>query len=129
MRTPLLGLLAAAVLSACGTVPPSPAASTTTLAALIFPLPTVGAADGSCLGVAIVDATLTGKPSDPRVAWLTSPTGRHDVVFPPGFQARFTPKLEVLNAGGDVVARDGTTVSGGCITGPEPNAPLLILSQ
>jgi hypothetical protein len=115
--------------SGCGKVPPSPAASTTTLAALVFALPTVGEAGGACGGVGIVDATLTGNPSNPRVAWLTSPTGRHDVVFPPGFKARFTPKMEVLNASGAVVARDGTTVSGGCVTGPGPNAALLILSQ
>jgi hypothetical protein len=50
-------------------------------------------------------------------------------VFPPGFTARFTPKVEVLNAIGDVVARDGTVVSGGCMVGPGPNALLLILSQ
>jgi hypothetical protein len=48
---------------------------------------------------------------------------------PPGFTARFTPQLEVLNANGDVVAREGTGVTGGCMAGPGPNALLLILSQ
>jgi len=30
-------------------------------------------------------ATLTGDPSDPKVVWLATPSGRRDVLFPPRF--------------------------------------------
>jgi hypothetical protein len=53
------------------------------------------------------------------VTWLKSPAsgGRIDVVFPPGFAARFTPNLEILNAVGQVVAHEGDPVDGGCSLG------------
>jgi hypothetical protein len=74
-----------------------------------------------CAGVGL-EATLHGDPSDPRIAWLENRIGvpdgttgrRMDVVWPAGFRARFTPKLEVLNGLGQVVLREGDMVGGAC---------------
>lgn len=90
------------------------------------PLPTLEAWDGSCLGVGL-DARVTGSPMDARLAWLASDRGgRQDVIWPPGYAARFTPMLEVLDETGRVVFRDGDAVSGACTTGPDAQGPLLI---
>lgn len=90
-------------------------------------LPTLAGWNGVCAGVGLVKAVLTGDPSDPRLAWLQTPTGRKDVVFPPGSSARFTPRLEVLDGNGKVVGREGDVIDGGCVTGPDAAGPLLIL--
>ena len=90
-------------------------------------LPHVEILGDACAGVGLDAARLTGDPNDPRVAWLATPGGgRQDVVFPPGYQARFVPALEVLDASGAVVARDGDVVDGGCVTGADGGGPLLI---
>jgi hypothetical protein len=120
-------VLTSTILAGCATPAPSPTPSPTR-AALVYALP-VGEAGGACAGVGLDKATLTGDPSDPKVVWLATPSGRRDVLFPPGFTARFTPRLEVLNGNGDVVAREGTVVTGGCVTGTGAQGPLLILSQ
>jgi hypothetical protein len=91
------------------------------------PLPTVAEWNGVCGGVGL-DATLTGDPSDPRLAWLVGSDGRRiDVIWPPGYSARFTPRLEVLDEQGSVVMRDGSSVIGGCVTGSDAQAPILIV--
>lgn len=59
---------------------------------------------------------LTGSPSDPRLAWMVYGT-RHELVWPVGYSARFTPKLEVLDARGRVVGHDGDRAIGGCEMG------------
>ena len=118
-------LVAAAMLAVVAGCAGSPTASPSMA---VYALPAVSDAGGACAGIGVEGATLTGDPTDPRVAWLASPYGRHDVVFPSGFRARFRPRLEVLNANGDVVAREGTAVTGGCLAGPGPNGLLLILS-
>lgn len=95
-------------------------------------LPAVNPMPELCAGVGLLGATLTGDPHDPRVAWLkTEPTGsaasgagRLDVVFPPGFSARFDPGLEILDPAGRVVASEGDPINGGCDTG---GGPLLVL--
>jgi hypothetical protein len=90
------------------------------------PLPTLEDWSGACRGVSL-DAHVTGSPTDPRLAWLVSDRGgRQDVVWPAGFRARFTPKLEVLDRNGYVVFRDGDGVHEGCATGPDAHGPLLI---
>lgn len=101
------------VLAGCSVVQPNPA------------LPTVDA--GGCRGVGIPDATLTGDPKEPRVAWVIQDGHRRDVVFPNGYTARFSPKLEILDASGHVVARDGDAITGGCTTGSDAQGALLIL--
>ena len=73
--------------------------------------------DGTlCAGVGLVDATLRGSRSDPRVAWIElAGFGERDALFPKGFTARFTPDLEVLNAQGAVVLRAGDAIPGACV--------------
>lgn len=69
-----------------------------------------------CAGIGI-DAVLRGEARDPKVAWLVTIQGqRVDVVWPAGYHARFTPLLEVRDAGGKVVLRGGSSVHGGCVT-------------
>jgi hypothetical protein len=80
-------------------------------------LPTIDAQ--ACAGVG-TEAVLAGDANDPRVAWLLESGARVDVVFPPGFSARFTPALEVLNASGAVVARAGDRIDGYCVTAGAP---------
>jgi len=62
--------------------------------------------DRLCLWVGL-DATLRGDPDDPDVAWLAYPGGRVEVVWPPGYRARFAPRLEILDPRGRVVLREG----------------------
>jgi hypothetical protein len=70
----------------------------------------------ACRGIGI-NAILRGDATDPRVAWLVSNLGtRLDVEWPAGYKARFSPKLEVLDASGTVVLREGDPVIGGCVT-------------
>jgi hypothetical protein len=60
------------------------------------------------------------------LAWLVNNLGtRHDVVWPAGYRARFIPKLEVLDADGTVVLREGDPVTGACVTS-EPGVYLLM---
>src|ERR1700693_3957017 len=103
------GLAMVAILSAlvaCSVSPtPSPVA-----------LPTLASDNGGCRGVGLVDSTLAGSPTDPRVTWLVSHGGvRSEIVWPPGFTARFTPHLEVLDAVGTVLFRAGDRISAGCV--------------
>jgi hypothetical protein len=78
------------------------------------PLPTLDSPLVGCADVALVDATLQGDPADSRVAWLTAGANRIDVVWPPGYRAIFSPRLEVLDASAHVVLRVGDQVHGGC---------------
>ena len=110
MHFATLGVVA--VLAGCA---PSPAPTSTAA----FTLPTVPSADGACAGIGLMDTTLAGSPTDPRLAWLVQPGGKRlDVVWPPGFTARFVPALEILDAAGDVLLRAGDTVAGGCTGDP-----------
>jgi hypothetical protein len=111
--------------SAATTAPPSLALGSPQ----VFALPTVQAGK-LCAGIGLIGATLTGSPSDVRVAWLKSPApgGRIDIVFPAAFTARFAPALEILDAAGHIVAREGQPVDGGCVLG-SPDQPLLVFSQ
>jgi hypothetical protein len=79
-----------------------------------------------CAGIGL-DAVVRGDPSDPRVAWLedhlvapgTTTFRQIDVRWPIGYRARFMPKIEILDAWGNVVLRDGDRVTGAC-SGTEP---------
>jgi hypothetical protein len=60
--------------------------------------------------------TLEGDQSKSPPVWGVDGTGAHFAIFwPPGFTARFSPGLEVLDPGGHVVARGGlvTDLGGG----------------
>jgi hypothetical protein len=74
--------------------------------------------DGTALcggGGFVEDIRLRGSADDPRLAWLVFPGGsRREVSWRPGYSARFTPLIEVLDGRGDVVARDGSQALGGC---------------
>lgn len=60
---------------------------------------------------------LHGSLSDPRITWIIQPDGtRMDLAWPPGYSARFTPDLEVLDDRTSDVAREGSLATGGCLT-------------
>jgi hypothetical protein len=83
-------------------------------------LRTVDVSGQACAGIGIVDGTLRGDPQDPRVAWLDhGPYGTRRLVFPQGFTARFTPRLEILDANGKVKFRDGDAITEGCDWGDD----------
>jgi hypothetical protein len=83
-------------------------------------MPQPGGPNEICAGVGL-DAVLHGDPADPKVAWLTSKIGgpRLEIVWPFGFTARFTPDLEILDADGNVVIREGGAVTGTCDNLPD----------
>jgi hypothetical protein len=83
-------------------------------------LPSVKAA-GGCRGVGTSGAILAGDEGDPRYTWLDTPGGRQEIVWPPGYSARFyrfDGPFDVLDATGRVVYREGDAISGGCVAGP-----------
>ena len=100
MRT-IPGLLAAFLIAGCNTGR--------------LALPTLSSDGGGCRGVGVT-AVLAGDATDPRVAWLVGPAGgRQDIIWPPGFTARFAPRLEILDGAGAVVLRAGDKIEGGCV--------------
>jgi hypothetical protein len=74
-----------------------------------------------CGGVGFVGKFIVhGSPTDQRLTWMTRPDGgREELVWPHGYTARFTPGLEVLDAHGRVVAREGSLATGGCTMPPD----------
>lgn len=128
---PVVAVLVAGIgfaLVACSANPtPEPLPTSWTMA-----LPTIERVTDSCGGVGLIDATLAGDPSDPRLAWLQTPGGRLEIVWPPGYTARFdrfVSNLEVLDPTGRVVYGLGDPIDGGCTAGPpnDPGSVLLIL--
>jgi hypothetical protein len=68
----------------------------------------------------VKEPRLRGSADDPRRVWMEDASGKRiELAWPPGFSVRFTPRLEVLNARGDVVALDGSRAASGCGTGDE----------
>jgi hypothetical protein len=111
-----VALAAVAIVAGCGLAPWQPTTE----------LPTLAGYNGACRDVAL-NGHVTGDLADARVAWLVDDRGgRRDIVWPPGYSARFTPKLEILDEKGVVAFRDGDSVRGGCVTGRDPHGPLLI---
>jgi hypothetical protein len=125
LRAAIVVAVVALLLGGCATPLPLPSATPTVAS---IGLPTVTRLPEACAGVGLVGAVLAGDPHDPRVAWLktTSGDGRLDIVFPPGFSARFTPHLEIVNAAGQVVASEGDAVNSGCYI-DNGGSPLLVL--
>jgi hypothetical protein len=136
----LAGLMAVA--AGCGSIAPPPSPSPTAEAIAFTPIPVVPASlepgsfrlptngatgGGGCLGLGLDHAVLHGNPADPHVAWIVTSAGREEVFFPLGFTARFTPRLEVVNAADRVVAHEDDSVDGGCWT--VNDGPVLILSD
>jgi hypothetical protein len=116
----ILGML---VLAACGTsTGTSPALTPSTSVASLspgeLPLPTppfVNNPPDICAGVGI-SALLRGDAHDPVLTWVEDTTThtRRDVVWPVGYRARFTPRLQVLDASGAVVLRESDLIAGTC---------------
>lgn len=121
-----LGLL----LAACASppAPPSPTAAPTPSGPTLYALPTAAwlvlgpnQSPMACAGVGL-DAIARGSVGDPRHVWLANQMAggsRIDLVWPRGYAARFTPDLEVIDAQGRVVLREGQHVDGGCVTGQD----------
>jgi hypothetical protein len=91
----------------------------------IRPLP-VASHPEVCRGVG-TDAVLAGGPFDPRVAWLKFPDKEVPLVWPPGWEARFAPDLEILNSDGKVVLKAGDQIADVCFKGPEENPPAVMM--
>lgn len=115
--------LAAVLIGACGSSVPGPS---------ILPLPTDAFVSNVCLGIGGGFVLLRGDPTDSRLTWETAldGSGRQDIVWPPGYHARFSPRLEVLDPGGRVIARDGDHVpAGACVAGPAEDPRQIVLVQ
>jgi hypothetical protein len=85
-------------------------------------------AGAGCRGTG-TDVIIHGSIADPRVTWVTTLDGRQrsEIVWPVGYSARFAPGLEVLDAGGAVVAREGDHLGGWCRTADSPaNVPIWV---
>jgi hypothetical protein len=69
------------------------------------------------------DVVIHDSASDPRLTWVTAPgrDRRFEIVWPMGYSARFVPSLEVLDATGAVVAREGDHLGGWCRTPSTPD--------
>jgi hypothetical protein len=72
---------------------------------------------GPCAGVGL-DAILHGDPADPALTWVVDRAEgiRIDAIWPAGFSARFEPALQVFDAAGQIVNREGDLIEGGCVT-------------
>lgn len=123
MRTIVRISLLLTLVAACEVAPTPVPTLTRALAAGEISVPVrdfspVNGVPFACAGVGYDgEYRLHGSPTDARVVWVTFPDGsRHEVGWPSGYRARFTPGLELLDEGGRVVAREGSLVTGGCPT-------------
>jgi hypothetical protein len=117
------GLLGSILLGGCGSSkPPDPVQPLRAREVRALPVANWTLPDGRrllCAGGGHVGAdwTLHGSPDDPRSAWMIEPDGRRtELAFAPGWSARFTPRLEVLDATGAVIAREGSEITADCGT-------------
>lgn len=110
---PTVVVLLLLVVSACAAPSPKPLAS----GEIALPTDPRIESPEACAGIG-VSASLHGDAADSHLAWLVSDDGsRIEVTWPPAYRARFTPRLEVLDANGVVVLKEGDAVSGACVTG------------
>ena len=117
----------AVVLSACGQTYTLPTVQT-------YTLPTLASDDGWCAEVGYA-GFLRGDSGDPRVAWGETETRvnqlvlRRELVWPPGYTARFVPQLEILDASRHVRFVAGDVIRGGCATGQGFSGPLYVIEN
>ena len=100
-------LLTAVVLASCGPSAAGPL-TTETSSRVLGPgehwLPLANFGKHLCFGAGFIG-----------LAWLsTSDDERKELAWPVGYSARFTPKLEILDAHGQVAAVAGQSAIGGC---------------
>jgi hypothetical protein len=119
------GLLLLAFLVGCSSAPSESASRVPTqlptLAPGEIPLPTfLEEVDGHpqlCAGSWYTsDVTVHGSPDDPALTWIVFAVDGHreNLLWPPGYRARFTPTLEVLDPFGRVYAREGDPAHDHC---------------
>ena len=109
------------VVAGCASTPAPTTIPPVSLAAGEFALPevqwVVGGQEYACAGTGYAGGvSLHGSATDPALTWvLFEDRGeRETVVWPHGYRARFTPRLEVLDETGRVIAREGDQATGGC---------------
>jgi hypothetical protein len=115
VRIPL-AVMAISLFAACGSLTPT------------YQLATVSDPTPGCRDVGFDDAVLRGSPADPRLAWIEFRGGvRKDAIWPMGYGARFRGGIEILDASGTIVLREGDRIDGGCVT-RDPEVFLLLPS-
>ena len=61
-----------------------------------------------CAGYTLIEATVRADPASPGNPWLEVPDGtRYEVIWPIGYSARLADRVELVNSGGAVEAREG----------------------
>jgi hypothetical protein len=125
-RPAALLLFATLAVAGCATSPaPTPSPTPTPPPSGFVPLVTlsgrlpagVSASNFLCAGVGLDDAFLRGDPNAPGEKVWVEPIGPGAggprlVTWPTGFRARFAPRLELIDASGLVVAREGDRLTG-----------------
>ncbi len=105
MRSWISVVLAAAFLAACAP----------DLTGTVSIPTTPSAAPGQhilCQTAQVLPFTVAGDPSKSPPVWGIDRAGHSfPVIWPPGFRARFTPRLEVLAPDGTVIAHGGDVIS------------------
>lgn len=119
------GLLLLAFVAGCSGAPGESASRVPTplptLAPGEIPLPTfLEEVDGQpqlCAGSWYEgDVRVHGSPDDPALTWIVFANDGHreNLLWPPGYRARFTPMLEVLDPFGRVYSREGDSAHDHC---------------
>jgi hypothetical protein len=119
-RPAALLLFATLAVAGCATSPaPTPSSTPTPLRSGFVPLVTlsgrlptgVSASNFVCAGYGLADAFVRGDLNALEKVWLVpigaGAGGPRQVTWPAGFRARFAPRLELIDASGLVVAREG----------------------
>ena len=67
------------------------------------------------------DVRVHGSSEDPALTWIVfaSDGHRENLLWPPGFRARFTPTLEVLDPFAHVYSREGDPAHDHCPMQPD----------
>lgn len=102
VRMALVLIAGAALLGGCGEQDPTVAAPVNPTSQATVAAPTSASSITGTLGG---DAELEGG-----CAWISTPTERFEVLYPPGYSVQFEPLL-LVGADGEVVAEEGDTLT------------------